>query len=87
VSRNGPRQSRTVPDGMALGSVVVLLTDVEPAVRLNAALEARGITTVLVSPLDDVRGDATGASVGAGAHRRLLDGPTSASCASSCGMG
>jgi len=41
---------------MVLGSVVVLLTDVEPAVRLNAALEARGITTVLVSPLDDVRG-------------------------------
>jgi DNA-binding NtrC family response regulator len=56
VSRNGPRQSRTVPDGMVLGSVVVLLTDVEPAVRLNAALESRGITTVLVSPLDDVRG-------------------------------
>jgi DNA-binding NtrC family response regulator len=56
VSSDGPRLSRTVPDGMALGAVVVLLTDVEPAVRLNAALEARGVTTVLVSPLDDVRG-------------------------------
>lgn len=41
---------------MPLGTVVIMLTDVEPAVRLNAALEARGIETVLVSPLDDVRG-------------------------------
>lgn len=41
---------------MPLGTVVVMLTDVEPAVRVNAALEARGIETVLVSPLDDVRG-------------------------------
>ena len=36
--------------------VMLLLTDVEPAVRLNALLEAAGVTTVLASPLDDVRG-------------------------------
>jgi len=33
------------------------MTDVEPAVRLNAALEALGLTTVTISPMDDVRGD------------------------------
>ncbi len=33
------------------------MTDVEPAIRLNAALEAVGITTVTISPMDDVRGD------------------------------
>ncbi len=71
-----PRQARTVPEGVQLGSVVVMLTDVEPAVRLNAALEARGIATVLVSPLDDVRGSMRKARPGVlvltGA---LLDGP------------
>jgi len=36
--------------------VMLMLTDVEPAVRLNALLEAAGATTVLASPLDDVRG-------------------------------
>ena len=36
--------------------VVVMLTDVEPAVRVNAALEASAIETEVVSPLDDVRG-------------------------------
>jgi len=36
--------------------VLITLTDVEPAVRLNALLEAQGITTEVVSPLDDVRG-------------------------------
>jgi DNA-binding NtrC family response regulator len=36
--------------------VALLLTDVEPAVRLNAALEARGLEVALISPLDDVRG-------------------------------
>jgi DNA-binding NtrC family response regulator len=41
----------------ALGVVAILMTDVEPAVRLNAALEAQGITTVTISPMDDVRGD------------------------------
>ncbi len=35
---------------------LITLTDVEPAVRLNALLEQSGITTELVSPLDDVRG-------------------------------
>ena len=36
--------------------VLLTLTDVEPAVRLNALLEAQGVATALVSPLDDVRG-------------------------------
>ncbi len=36
--------------------VLITLTDVEPAVRLNALLEGSGITTEVVSPLDDVRG-------------------------------
>jgi hypothetical protein len=40
-----------------MGVVAILMTDVEPAVRLNAALEAQGITTVTISPMDDVRGD------------------------------
>ncbi|MBU6366029.1 MAG: sigma-54 dependent transcriptional regulator [Gemmatimonadetes bacterium] len=39
-----------------LGLVAILLSDVEPGVRLNAALEARGIPTETYSPLDDVRG-------------------------------
>jgi DNA-binding NtrC family response regulator len=30
---------------------------VEPAVRLNAALESAGVSTVVISPMDDVRGD------------------------------
>ncbi len=33
-----------------------MLTDVEPAVRLNAVLERGGATTEVISPLDDVRG-------------------------------
>jgi DNA-binding NtrC family response regulator len=37
--------------------VLVTLHDVEPAVRLNARLEAAGIGTALVSPLDDVRAE------------------------------
>ncbi len=45
-----------VDDGAA-SVVAILLTDVEPAVRLNAALEANGVTTVTISPMDDVRGD------------------------------
>ncbi|HEX5580026.1 MAG TPA: hypothetical protein VFX39_00520, partial [Gemmatimonadaceae bacterium] len=36
--------------------VFITLTDVEPAVRLNALLEGAGAETVLASPLDDVRG-------------------------------
>ena len=34
---------------------LITLTDVECAVRLNAALEASGVETSLVSPLDDIR--------------------------------
>jgi DNA-binding NtrC family response regulator len=37
-------------------NVLITLTDVEPAVRLNALLERGGITTEMVSPLDDFRG-------------------------------
>ena len=35
---------------------LITLTDVEPAVRINAALEKAGIETAVVSPLDDVPG-------------------------------
>jgi hypothetical protein len=34
---------------------LITLTDVECAVRLNAALEASGVETAMVSPLDDIR--------------------------------
>jgi DNA-binding NtrC family response regulator len=44
-------------DNGAASVVAILMTDVEPAVRLNAALEAAGVTTVTISPMDDVRGD------------------------------
>ncbi len=37
-------------------NVAVMLTDVEPAVRLNALLERSGASTEVISPLDDVRG-------------------------------
>ena len=37
--------------------VLITLHDVEPAVRLNARLEADGIDTAVVSPLDDVRAE------------------------------
>ncbi|MFN8581202.1 MAG: sigma-54 dependent transcriptional regulator [Gemmatimonadaceae bacterium] len=36
--------------------VLITLTDVEPAVRLNAYLEKNEVETAVVSPLDDVRG-------------------------------
>ncbi len=36
-------------------TVLITLADVEPAVRLNAALEGAGISTVMVAPLDDIR--------------------------------
>ncbi|NBW66964.1 hypothetical protein EBR44_14560, partial [bacterium] len=39
---------------MADMTVLITLTDVEPAVRLNALLEAAGITTVMCSPMDDI---------------------------------
>ena len=37
--------------------VLITLNDVEPAVRLNAVLEAAGTKTEVVSPLDDLRGE------------------------------
>ena len=37
--------------------VLITLTDVEPAVRLNALLEAADTLTAVVSPLDDMRGE------------------------------
>lgn len=56
--------TRARPTGRRIGSedgagavVAILMTDVEPAVRLNAALETLGVTTVTISPMDDVRGD------------------------------
>jgi len=39
---------------MADMTVLITLTDVEPAVRLNALLEAAGIGTVMCSPMDDI---------------------------------
>ena len=38
-------------------TVLITLHDVEPAVRLNARLEAEGVDTILVSPLDDMRAE------------------------------
>ena len=38
-------------------TVLITLHDVEPAVRLNARLEADGVTTAVVSPIDDVRAE------------------------------
>ena len=38
-------------------TVLITLHDVEIAVRMNARLEAEGLDTVLVSPLDDVRAE------------------------------
>jgi DNA-binding response OmpR family regulator len=38
-------------------SVLITLHDVEPAVRLNARLEADGVETIVVSPLDDMRAE------------------------------
>ncbi len=38
-------------------TVLITLHDVEPAIRLNARLEADGVATVLVSPLDDMRAE------------------------------
>ena len=56
MSTRPSRAARSADEGFPLGRVAVLLTDVEPAVRLNAALEARGLEVALISPLDDVRG-------------------------------
>jgi len=50
-----PRASRAVRDMEREPCVLVTLTDVEPAVRINALLEADGLRTETVSPLDDMR--------------------------------
>jgi len=39
-----------------MSDILITLTDVEPAVRLNAQLEQLGFETAVVSPLDDVKG-------------------------------
>lgn len=39
---------------MAVVKVLITLTDVEPAVRLNALLEGAGVKTAIVSPMDDL---------------------------------
>ncbi|HEY0929413.1 MAG TPA: sigma-54 dependent transcriptional regulator [Gemmatimonas sp.] len=49
--------SRGGVDDAERNVVAILMTDVEPAVRLNAALEAEGVETVTISPMDDVRGE------------------------------
>ena len=41
----------------SLGVVAILMSDVELSVRLNGALEQEGIQTVMISPMDDVRGE------------------------------
>ncbi len=51
ATRRGSREDNNA------GVIAILMTDVEPAVRLNAALEAEGFTTFTISPMDDVRGD------------------------------
>jgi DNA-binding NtrC family response regulator len=55
-ARSGAAKRGSIDDG-ELGVVGILMTDVEPAIRLNAALEQLGVATVTISPMDDVRGD------------------------------
>ena len=52
AARDGARDRA---DGDGPMRVLLTLSDLEPAVRLNAELEAQGIETSLVSPVDDVR--------------------------------
>ena len=52
-----PASRRASGDDSERGVVAIFMTDVEPAVRLNAALEAEGVSTVMISPMDDVRGE------------------------------
>ena len=54
-TRPADRRRERDKDGIT-DTVAILMTDVEPAVRLNAALEAIAINTVTISPMDDVRG-------------------------------
>lgn len=53
-TRSGSRRAGDPP--APVHTVAILMTDVEPAVRLNAALEQAGVETVIISPMDDVRG-------------------------------
>ncbi len=57
TARARPITTRRGGNDDALGVVAILMSDVEPAVRVNAALEALGFETVTISPMDDVRGD------------------------------
>ncbi len=58
TDRSRPKTARRGALGDDAPAVVaILMSDVEPAVRLNAALEAAGYDTVTISPMDDVRGD------------------------------
>src|SRR5215213_814247 len=50
------QQARAPSQQPAFVKVLISLTDVEPAVRINAELERAGVETAVVSPLDDVRG-------------------------------
>src|SRR5579875_3881392 len=52
-----PSMERSVARKPSSVTVLITLADVEPAVRLNAQLEAAGITTTVVSPLDDLRAE------------------------------
>jgi DNA-binding NtrC family response regulator len=53
--RGAGRAARERVDGESRMRVMLTLTDLEPAVRLNGLLEAQGLETTLVSPVDDVR--------------------------------
>ncbi len=57
TTRPRPVPARRGAGDDSLGVVAILLSDVEPAVRLNAAREGLGFRTVTISPMDDVRGD------------------------------
>ncbi len=56
-TRARPSAARGGAEEHAAQPVAILMTDVEPAIRLNAALEQLGVETVALSPMDDVRGD------------------------------
>lgn len=48
---------RTTSEDRHRGTIAILMSDVETAVRLNAALEGADMSTITISPMDDVRGD------------------------------
>ena len=53
ASAGRARRGRDVAESTA--NVLITMADLEPAIRVNAALLAEGIGTVLVPPVDDVR--------------------------------